>query len=113
MLSVADVARATFHTFNNTWVGSSQHRPTDDYSNQYLAFRFMNGSFSYYGWVKVSLTAGMSPSVTVSGYAYDTTGAKLGMGVVPEPSSMGILVLCALTLGANGLRAWRRNRPQS
>jgi len=89
------------------------------YSDKYLLFRFKDstqaGTPLRYGWVQLSLgnSPGNSghPDIAISGYAYDTTGAFIGGGQVPEPSATALLALGALTLGAKGLRSWRKNRP--
>jgi len=90
------------------------------FDNEYLVFKFKDstqvGSPVRYGWVNVSLAYpgnGKYPEVTIFGYAYDNTGALLATGAtgVPEPGPMALLVLGALTLGAKGLRSWRRHRP--
>lgn len=106
--AVLSAARATIHTFVGSTTGSAHH-PNSGYDHQYLAFRFNNGGWRY-GWVQVSLTVGPQPSMTIYGYAYDTTGAQLPIGVVPEPAPTAILALGALMLGAKGLRHWRLNR---
>ena len=84
----------------------------------YLPFKFGNGPASgnpvYYGWIDASLSnpqAGSGPDVTIFSYAFDNSGAPLAMGAIPEPAPVGLLALGALTFGAKGLRAWRRNRP--
>jgi hypothetical protein len=98
----------------------SAHSP-NSYNNKYLAFLFRDstqaGSPLRYGWAGISLSnANLSssegPLVTITGYAYDNTGAQIPMGAmpVPEPSTMALLALGALTLGAKGVRSWRRNR---
>jgi hypothetical protein len=110
----------------NSWqtgtVGSANyfgHKP-NGFSNRYMAFRFRDstaGNALRYGWVEMNLFNNFlsddAPQVTILGYAYDTTGAQLPMGAVPEPTSAGLLALGALVLGAKGLRSWRRNRAES
>jgi hypothetical protein len=89
------------------------------YNDKYLLFLFrdstQSGSPTNYGWVEISLANNPGnrghPDIAIEGYAYDTTGAKIGGGQVPEPSATALLALGALTLGAKGLRSWRKNRP--
>jgi hypothetical protein len=83
----------------------------------YLPFKFTDitqvGSPVYYGWVDVSLNNpdnGTGPDLTIFSYAYDNTGATIPMGAVPEPAPTSLFALGALTLGASGVRAWRKNR---
>ena len=95
------------------------HTP-NGYDHEYIAFQFRDttqASALRYGWVEVSLEnadlsdpGSLGPQATIWRYAFDTTGAQLPTGAVPEPSSMTLLALGALTLGAKGLRSWRRNR---
>lgn len=110
--------------FYNVAVGVASNYgrvPVNGYDRQYLAWMFLDttaGNATRYGWVEISLSinnvtfpAGSSgPNVTIWGYAYDTTGAKPTMGVVPEPSSGALLALGALALGSRGLRRWREKR---
>jgi hypothetical protein len=99
----------------------SAHTP-DAINGAYVLIEFMDsthGNAMRYGWVQISLvngdTGGISdyPQLTVDDWAYDTTGAQLGAGVVPEPSSSALLILGALALGAKGVRSWRRDRPDN
>jgi hypothetical protein len=95
------------------------HRP-GSYNDMFMLFEFKDstqpGSPMRYGWVELSLANSADdnagyPDLTIEGYAWDTTGAKLASGQVPEPSTTALLALGALTLGAKGLRSWRKNRP--
>jgi hypothetical protein len=113
---------------DNTWnfvtVGTAYYNgrtPSSGYDHQYLAWAFEDssqaGSPLRYGWVEVSLSIGnvtlnpaSGPNVTIWGYAYDNSGLKPAMGQVPEPTSLSLLVLGALALGARGVRSWRRER---
>ncbi len=88
------------------------------FTQLYMAFEFRDttaGNAMRYGWVDLTLDNGNLssgwdyPKLTISRWAYDTTGAQLATGAVPEPSSMSLLALGALALGAKGVRAWRRN----
>lgn len=90
------------------------------YNDKYLLFRFRDstqGNTLRYGWVEVSLAnpvGGNGPDIAIEGYAYDSTGASITTGQVPEPSATALLALGALALGAKGLRNWRKNRqPQT
>lgn len=95
--------------------GPSTHNPDSYPTHEYLSFLFKDaslGNIQLYGWIEVSMSNENSsdPNVTIYGYAYDTTGAQLATGIIPEPSSAALLALGALTLGAKGLRSWRRKR---
>jgi hypothetical protein len=100
---------------------ANAHRPVSgDYNNKYLLFEFRDstqpGSPMRFGWVELSLAVSVDgnpgqPDLTIEGYAWDTTGVTLASGQVPEPSATALLALGALTLGAKGLRSWRKNRP--
>jgi hypothetical protein len=89
------------------------------YNHEYLLFEFKDSTQPLnplrFGWVELSLanTAGNSnfPDIAIEGYAWDTTGANIAAGQVPEPSAPALLALGALALGATGLRSWRKNRP--
>jgi hypothetical protein len=112
---VASTRAAAFAMATATY---SHHNP-DLAGHQYLAFKFEDstaGNAMRYGWIDITLNngdligGGEGPSMTIYGWAYDTTGAQLGAGLVPEPSSMSLMALGALALGAKGVGSWRRNR---
>ena len=75
-------------------------------SNNYVAFRFLNEATGIvnFGWAQVQLGATLT-SRSIIGYGYENTGLASPVGVVPEPSTFGLLGLVAV--GALGLRAWR------
>ena len=95
----------------------NMHNP-DSFDHMYMLFRFKDstqpGSPLRYGWADLSLINGngLIPELEIFGYAFDDTGALIQSGatVVPEPGPMALLALGALTLGATGLRTWRRSR---
>lgn len=97
----------------------SSHYPANGYDHEYLLFKFRDSTQANalrYGWIEAGLSNGNvstteGPIFTIYGYAWDTTGAQLPTGSVPEPSSVSLLALGAMALGAKGLRSWRRNRP--
>jgi hypothetical protein len=101
-------------------VGSASHfgHHPDSYDHEYTLFKFQDstqGNALRYGWVELGLFNGnlnstAGPDVTIYRYAYDTTGAQLPTGQVPEPSPVALMVIGALTLGAKGLRSWRKDR---
>ena len=90
----------------------------DSYANKYIAFTFRDstaGNAIRYGWIEVSLSNPANnngPDVQIFGYAYDDSGIQIQTGIIPEPSAVGLSVLGALTLGAAGLRNWRRKRDE-
>ena len=99
-------------TVNN----NPRHFP-ESFDHKYFVFKFKDstqvGSPLRYGWIDVSLSnpaSGGGPDLTIFSYAYENTGATLATGQVPEPTPVALLALGALTLGARGLRSWRRNR---
>jgi hypothetical protein len=105
-----NAGRVAVATFSGHYPGS--------YDHLYLPFEFKDstaGNALRFGWMQVTLSNpsnGGNPSLTLFGYAYDDTGAQIPMGAlgVPEPSSVGMMVLGALTLGAAGVRNWRGNK---
>ena len=101
--------------FSNTFNGA--HFP-NAYDHQYIAFQFKDSTQANAwrnGWIELSEhfpASGGGPEVTIFGYAYDNTGNPIATGAlpVPEPSSATLLAFGALTLGAAGVRSWRRQR---
>jgi len=82
---------------------------------KYYMFEFRDstqGNAMRYGWLSVDLAnlANGNIDLAINGYAYDSTGIKLGAGQVPEPSAPALLALGALVFGSKGLRSWRKNR---
>jgi hypothetical protein len=76
-------------------------------STGYAGFSFDNAGTTNYGWIQIQLGAGLD-DFTVIEFAYDTTGAPIGIGSVPEP---GTAIL--LALGLAGLSLFSRKRPSS
>lgn len=74
---------------------------------RYIGFNFNpagDGTTDLYGWVAVSMTEpaddlSETPGIfTIHGAAYETTGAPIAAGVVPEPTSLAVLALGAVGL---------------
>ena len=82
------------------------------FSDRYLLFRFNPGAGPLYGWMELTASAAdasgadptLGPSLTIQGWAYDTTGAKIHAGdtgsATPEPGTFALTGLAALALGA-------------
>lgn len=82
------------------------------YGDQYALFRFSVGSQTDYGWLELDLGPSgypADPVVSTVAYAYDTSGKPIPAGYtgIPEPREIP-LALSALSLGAIGLREWRK-----
>ena len=80
----------------STITGSSAHMGTglDQFAannSGFLGFSFDPGDGVKYGWARVTfLNSG--PSGTLHEWAYDSTGASLEAGTVPEPSTYALLL---------------------
>jgi hypothetical protein len=78
----------------------------------YIGFKFNNGSGDRYGWVRIQTRAGIAHHFILRDYAYGDVGDSIGGQKsghdAPELESLGWLAL-----GAAGLLAWRKSRPQA
>jgi len=72
------------------WVGTD---------HQYMGVRFFGGSDLYYGWIEMSIEPDMPNSMTIHSWAYNSVpGEGLIAGVVPEPSSIALLLCGGLAI---------------
>ncbi len=122
---VASLRSRTFFSVSTTFVTRTRVGLTGSFRDQYALFEFNNGGVEDYGWVQLSLSwSGLelgvdkvhpdeappeTPYLTISDYAYDSSGAFIPAGDtgVPEPASVELAGLGALMLGAAGVRRWR------
>lgn len=77
-------------------------------ASTYLGFKFTSnntsGTTPLYGWAEITPSSGTGVGTLVR-FAYETSGAPIAAGAVPEPSSLSMLAL-----GAFGLTQLRRRR---
>lgn len=66
----------------------------DSGSEGYLGFRLTTngGAGPYYGWMRVALENDGSTGL-IRDWAYENTGSAITVGVIPEPSTCGLLAL--------------------
>ena len=87
----------------------------DTIGTEFLGVKFTNDTTlgTDYGWVEFVTTSATGFPATIIGYAYNnTTGGAIAAGqiinAVPEPTTSAALGFGALSLGAAGLRRWRK-----
>lgn len=69
----------------------------------------------YFAWMRIRISvdsSGVPLESTLIDWAYEDSGGSIVAGVVPEPSSAGVLGLVALAMGSSGLRRRRRMNPK-
>ena len=72
------------------WVGAD---------HQYMGVRFQGDAGMLYGWMEISLASEMPLDMTIHSWAYNSVpGEGLVAGVVPEPSSIALLLCGCITL---------------
>ncbi len=83
---------------------------------EYLGLLFINTNTGAtdYGWIQFQTTATTGYPGTILGYAYNNVaGGSILAGqisAVPEPGTTAALGLGALSLGAAGIRRWRKSK---
>ena len=87
----------------------------DTIGTEYAGIKFKNDTTGVvnYGWVELVTTSTTGFPATIVGYAYENTGAAITVGQiasVPEPGTTAALGFGALSLGAAGVRRWRKSK---
>jgi hypothetical protein len=74
----------------------------------YFGFKFTNGSGTHFGWGEITIDGTpLGAGFTINQAYYESTpNGSIQVGAVPEASQMAALAL--LSLGAAGLKVWRR-----
>jgi PEP-CTERM motif len=88
---------------------SAANNGIPDGGTGYYGFKLMptDSGGPYYGWVHLTRGAGAMPGNVID-YAFETTGTAIGVGSIPEPSSLALL-----GLGVVGLAHWRKRSAQT
>jgi hypothetical protein len=74
----------------------------------FMGVRFFDAADDpLFGWIRITGGASSGIPATIVDWAYESSGAGIATGTVPEPSS---LALGCLAAGAMGLAAWRRRK---
>lgn len=91
-------ALGTFQALNTEFTGVTA----------FMGVRFLDaGSNPLYGWIRVNGGPTQGFPATIVDWAYESSGAGIATGAVPEPSSLALGFLAA---GAAGVAAWRRRK---
>ncbi len=86
---------------------SANYRGT---GTEILGFRFVNESTGTlnFGYLTITTIGSTGFPATITSYRYENNGGAITVAAVPEPSTVALLTVTALTLGAAGVRNWRR-----
>jgi hypothetical protein len=81
--------------------------------DSYLGVRFLINGETHYGWIRMTVTIyAFQVSARITGYAYDTVANEVihaGDGFIkPQTAEVHPASLGALSLGADGLKLWRK-----
>jgi hypothetical protein len=82
----------------------------------FIGFKFNNGSGDQYGWVRIQVKRGIGYpkyNFQLLDYAYGDVGDTIGAGQKSGHDVAELESLGGLALGAIGLLAWRKSRPQA
>lgn len=86
------------------WTSADSDWVTGADASGFLGFSFEISGDVKYGWLAVTYNSAAN-TLVMGDFAYEDSGASILAGAIPEPSSLGLLVL-----GATGLLARRRRQ---
>jgi hypothetical protein len=96
-------------TFTNVILGTTGS-PFLTTGTHILGFRFVNAaSVTNYGYLVMTNTATSGFPATILSWSFENSGGPITVPI-PEPTTVALLSVAALVLGAAGLRQWRRQR---
>jgi hypothetical protein len=101
---LVDSAAVSFFTGSMAYGAANPNAQFNDATGKFIGLQFPSGGDNYFAWIRVNVN-NEAGTFTIVDWAYDSSGAPIVVGAVPEPSTLGLLAA-----GAAGVAALRRRR---